>query len=53
MAELSIIQQICIAILLLVITFIIFVPWLSLMHLKGIEEELSRIRKALEEKKDG
>lgn len=53
MAELSTIQLIGITILLVVITYIALVPWLSLTHLKGIEEELSRIRKALEEKEDG
>lgn len=53
MAELSTIQLIGIAILFVVIAYIAFVPWLSLTHLRGIEEELSRIRKALEEKEDG
>jgi hypothetical protein len=53
MAELSVSTQIGIAILIVVIAYITFVPWLSLTHLKGIEEELSRIRKALEEKEDG
>lgn len=53
MAELSTIQLIGITILLVCITYVALVPWLSLTHLKGIEEELSRIRKALEEKEDG
>ncbi len=52
MTELSTIQKIGIAIMFFVLTYIVFVPWLSLTHLRGIEEELSRIRKALEEKKN-
>lgn len=48
MAELSTIQQIGIAIILVLITYLVLVPWLSLTHLRGIEDELSRIRKALE-----
>lgn len=48
--QLSTGSQIVIAILIIIIGYITFVPWLSLTHLRGIEEELGNIRKALEEK---